>query len=479
MALRKFLFQEATQMYHEEQAATDELALGKLTLSGVAGIAIDAGTQRITAVATPTAASDATTKAYVDALANGVDWKASVRLATTANLVATRASNVLTADANGALTVDGTSPVVGNRILVKNQSTGADNGIYEVTAVGDGSNPYVLTRTEDANLSAEVTSGLAVFVEEGTVNNDQGYMLITADPITLNTTALSFTQFTGLGQVVAGAGLTKTGNQLDVGAGDGIDVAADSVAVALHATSGLEFSGGDLRVDADTARGLAIDATGLYIALATDPGLQFSAGLLDTLLVSTGGLQKAAGGLSIKIDDTPDTLDVDADGLKVVGLPSLFKVAGTAVGATVTASNLDTLTNGSNADALHSHSVAAVQKVSETWTAAGGIAKADGVYVSANDSVSKGDSTDVAKSTVLGVADAAAADTTSATVVRSGVITGALSGATAGVKYFMGGTGQPVLAGALATGARTIMLGIAKNATDLDVMIFDYGKKAS
>jgi hypothetical protein len=175
---------------------------------------VNFNSQRITSLADPTGAQDATTKAYVDAIAQGLDPKANARVATTAALASnTRSGNVLTASANGALaSIDGVSLSVSDRLLVKNEATGANNGIYTVTSLGSGGTPWSLTRAIDADSSADVTSGLYVFATEGTTNNKTGWLLTTADPITLNTTALTFSQFAGLGTYTAGTGLTLTGN---------------------------------------------------------------------------------------------------------------------------------------------------------------------------------------------------------------------------------------------------------------------------
>ena len=141
------------------------------------------------------------TKEYVDAVKVGLDFKDSVRVASTANV---------TVSGPGAA-IDGITLSSGDRVLLKNQSTASQNGIYVFNGAASA-----LTRATDADSSTEVTAGMFVFVEEGTVNADQGFVLTTDGTITVGSTSLSFTQFSGAGQIVAGDAITKTGNQLDV-----------------------------------------------------------------------------------------------------------------------------------------------------------------------------------------------------------------------------------------------------------------------
>ena len=174
---------------------------GDISLNPNGAGTVDVNTSRIVNVTDPTSAQDAATKAYVDSVKQALDIKDSVRVATTAAITISSALN----DGD---TLDGVSLSDGDRVLVKDQADASENGIYVVA-----SSP---ARSTDANTSAKVTSGLFVFVEEGTTNGDNGFVLTTNDAITLDTTNLTFTQFSGAGQITAGDALSKSANTLNV-----------------------------------------------------------------------------------------------------------------------------------------------------------------------------------------------------------------------------------------------------------------------
>lgn len=173
--------------------------------------------KRITGLAEPTQATDAATKNYVDAVKTGLDMKESVRVATTGNITLT-----------GLQTVDGIALAAGDRVLVKNQTTKAQNGIY-VVASG------AWTRATDADNigGSEVRSGLFTFVEDGSTYANSGWVLSTLNPITIGNTGLDFVQFSGAGSFEAGTGLTKDGNTINVnGTANRITTTADTIDIA-------------------------------------------------------------------------------------------------------------------------------------------------------------------------------------------------------------------------------------------------------
>jgi hypothetical protein len=192
---------------------------------------LPAGSHKITGLTDPSAAQDAATKAYVDSVANGLDVKGSARASTTAALAnsptysngASGVGATLTAGSNVAFPAqDGITLVVNDRVLVKNQAGALQNGIYKLTTVGDGSNPWVLTRATDADTAAKVTSGEFVFVEEGTTLASTGWVMTTANPIVIGTTALTYAQFTGTGTITVSTPLVKTGNNIAATIGNGL-----------------------------------------------------------------------------------------------------------------------------------------------------------------------------------------------------------------------------------------------------------------
>ena len=225
---------------------------GNLVLSPNGTGTVDVGNSRITTVATPTGATDAANKAYVDAQLQGLDVKNSVRVATTAN------GTLSSAFANGQ-TVDGVTLSTGDRILLKNQSTGSENGIYTVNASG------APTRATDFDADSEVTGGTFFFVEEGTVNADNGFVMTNDGAVTVGTTALTFTQFSGAGQVTAGDALTKSGNTLNVAVDDSsIEVSSDALRVKASGITNAMLAGSiDLTAKVTGALPVGNGGTGL------------------------------------------------------------------------------------------------------------------------------------------------------------------------------------------------------------------------
>ena len=179
-------------------------------------------------------------KAYVDSVSQGLDVKNSVEAATTTNLSATYSNGTAGVGAtltfgSAVTTLDGYTLVNGDRILVKDQTNAFENGIYTRTS------STVFTRAIDADTSSDLSGGVFVFVEQGTLNGDNGYVFTHNGAPTIGTTNLPVSQFSGAGQITAGAALTKSGNQLDVAVDNSsIEITTDALNVkALGITNAM------------------------------------------------------------------------------------------------------------------------------------------------------------------------------------------------------------------------------------------------
>lgn len=398
MANRNFLFVNSSYEIAEEAAS--------VTTSAGAG---DAGK-----LATLDSAGKWDISLIPDAVFNDRDWKESVRAATTAALPAVTYANgtagvgaTLTADANGALAAqDGVTLVVSDRLLVKDQASGLQNGIYVVTQVGDGSNPFILTRATDSDTATEMDAGACVAIEEGTVNADKYAIMTSNNPITIGTSALVWT----------------IQNTTNLSAGNGILISSGSISVRLVADGGLEFSSGEIQVKfADTSVTADLDGTnGLHAIAAED-------------LYLNGSNQ----------------------GAKILGFdPAVESIL---VGDTVQ-------------EAIDELSVLVSSGAAVQLTAgAGGVDKGDLVYISANNTaLPLSISTD---NFGIGLAQETVAAAASFYVSPNDtVLTGVLSGATAGTRYYWDGSAITATAPSGA-GSRVWMVGVAKNATDLYVNI--------
>lgn len=225
---------------------------GTLAVSGATSIngALNMNAQKITNLAEPTADSDAATKYYVDAARSGLDIKNSVKAATTGNI-----------DLSGTQIIDDVALSVGDRVLVKDQANPVQNGIY---IVASGS----WNRSTDADHPAELNPGTFVFVEQGTVNDNTGFVVVSNTATTIGIDQIIWTLFSTSGTLVAGAGLSKTGYTLDVNtaAAGGIEIVADNLQLKSSlAGAGLTYASGVLDIFGTTNR-ITVNADNIDIA---------------------------------------------------------------------------------------------------------------------------------------------------------------------------------------------------------------------
>lgn len=227
---------------------------------------VSLNSHKLTNVTDPTSAQDAATKNYVDSVAQGLDPKPGARAATAAALPACTYANgtsgvgaTLTGNSNGALTVDGYAVAAGDIILVKNQATGAQNGLYDVTQAGSGGTPFILTRNASMDTTGEFQSAYIVVEDAGTTNANSFWVCTNSANPTVGTTAITFSQLNGATQLTAGTGISIVGNTISTTAvrkysaliGDGVST---SIAVT-QGTHGLAANGQMLAAVYDASSG--------------------------------------------------------------------------------------------------------------------------------------------------------------------------------------------------------------------------------
>ena len=289
-----------TDVAPSQNAVFDALAL-KLNLAG--GTLSD----KLTLDGDPTNDLHAATKQYVDGVASGLDVKKSVRVATTGN------GTLSSAYANGQ-TVDGVSLSTGDRILIKDQSTGSENGIYTVNSSG------APTRATDFDANSEVTGGAFTFVEEGTANANLGFVLTNTGSITLGSTSLTFSQFSGAGQITAGTGLSKSGNTINA-----TDASTSAKGIASFASSDFTVSSGAVSIKTlnQSTTGNAATATALETARNIG-GVSFDGtGNINLPGVNTAGNQNTSGNAATAtaLENARTIAGVSFDGTGNIAIP--------------------------------------------------------------------------------------------------------------------------------------------------------------
>lgn len=252
---------------------------------------------KLTNVATPTAGTDAANKDYVDAVQQGLDVKQSVRALSDSNVALS---------GGATLSIDGVSLANGDRVLLVGQTDATQNGIYVVSGIGSA---YALTRSTDADADAEVTAGMFTFVTEGTTYADTGWVLATNDAIVVDTTELSFIQFSSAGQITAGDGLTKTGQDLSVNVDDStIEIVTDTLQVKDSGISTAKIA--DAAVDENK---LASSVAG--DGLSGGAGSALAVDYAETFTNSSGVAISAGDAVVIESDGSISLADADTANL--------------------------------------------------------------------------------------------------------------------------------------------------------------------
>jgi hypothetical protein len=377
---------------------------------------------------------DLVPKRYVDGVAAGMDWKGSVRVASISNV---------TVSNPGTSSFDGVTLSNGERILLKDQSTASENGIYVFNGSGSA-----MTRATDADSSAEVTGGLTVWVNEGTTNADTAWTLITNDAITLGSTSLTFTQTSGLGQITAGDGLTKTGNTINVvtASSTRIAVAADSIDLGQPTIGGSGAGSNFTKVNVDVYGRISSTGTATPADIGAEPAdadLTALAALSGTgIVVRTASNTYALRSITVAGAGSSRITVTNGDG--VAASPELDLRSGIVTPGTYTSVTVDTYGRVTAGSGGTGSGISTTLQNNHGST----IVIGEAVYISAAGQVSKANANSGSTYAVIGlVADTSITNTSSGSIAIAGTltattgewdtVTGGSGGLTAGAQYYL------------------------------------------
>lgn len=348
--------------------------------------------------ATPTVAVNTgtiATVAYVDSVAAGINWHQAVNYASAAALPNSPTySNgtlgvgaTLTGGTNARLVIDGANATTGNRVLVKDQATGTQNGIYDVIDQGSVSTPYILTRSSDTDnsVAGQVKSGDAVFVLGGSTYANQGFVLTSTGTGTggahvLGTDILTYTQFTGTANINAGAGLTKTGNTLDIATANTsrIVINDDSIDLATVSQTDTTGSAGTSFVQSHTVDSYG-RITGTVTASVQDASTTVK-GIASfnsaTFSATSGAVSVKAGGISnAQLANSATTIGTTAIslGASSTTLAGLTSVASTAFSGDLTGNVTGNVTGDVSGNAGTATKLATARTISLTGDVTGSV----------------------------------------------------------------------------------------------------------